>query len=392
VAIFAATLGAVFPDIDVVAEVFSRDPLGIVKYHRAITHSFVALPFFAFALALLTPPSVGWLKKRYPKYADLESPSIAMLTLIYAVGIASHILLDGMTSFGTRMWFPISKTRVAWDLLFIIDFSFTTIILAPQVIAWVYGDSAKSRGRAVRMWILFTLGALAAWVLTRAAGYPFRLWVAGIITVVLAVLFFAPAIRGWGLGVTRAAWCQAGTVAMVAYLFCCSVAHHEAILRVRAFADQNHIVAERLGALPIPPSFLDWGDAIRSPDGIYETQLDLRDPNPPQFTFTADSPPDPYIAKAFRMPDVELYWRFARFPTIRSFALDGDHVVQLGENRFSDGRRRAPQPFTFRVVFDSSGKLVREGWLTDGMLRRQMREMVPQPALPPKPPNNTSAP
>ena len=46
VAIFAATLGAIFPDVDISCEVFSRDPLSIVKYHRAITHSFVALPFF----------------------------------------------------------------------------------------------------------------------------------------------------------------------------------------------------------------------------------------------------------------------------------------------------------------------------------------------------------
>ena len=46
VATFAATLGAVFPDIDFVAEVASRDPMAIVKYHRGITHSFVALPFF----------------------------------------------------------------------------------------------------------------------------------------------------------------------------------------------------------------------------------------------------------------------------------------------------------------------------------------------------------
>ena len=49
--------------------------------------------------------------------------------MIYGVGIASHILLDVMTSFGTRMWFPLSSRRFAWDLLFIVDFSFTTIML-----------------------------------------------------------------------------------------------------------------------------------------------------------------------------------------------------------------------------------------------------------------------
>ncbi len=36
-----------------------------------------------------------------------------LLPCIYGVGIASHILLDGMTSFGTRMWYPISSKRVA---------------------------------------------------------------------------------------------------------------------------------------------------------------------------------------------------------------------------------------------------------------------------------------
>ena len=133
VAIFAATLGAVFPDSDVVAEIVSRDPLGIIKYHRAITHSFIAMPFFAAIFAWLTPPAVNFLKRRYPKFSDLESPSWAMLPLIYAVGIASHILLDAMTSFGTRMWYPLSSRRVAWDLLFIIDFTFTSLVLLPQI-------------------------------------------------------------------------------------------------------------------------------------------------------------------------------------------------------------------------------------------------------------------
>ncbi len=107
VAVFAATLGAVFPDIDIIAEIGSRDPLAIIKYHRGITHSFVGLPFFAALLAWLT----HWVARR----RGIEAPSWAMLTLIYGVGIASHILLDGMTSFGTRMWTPISQKRVAWD-------------------------------------------------------------------------------------------------------------------------------------------------------------------------------------------------------------------------------------------------------------------------------------
>jgi len=396
VAIFAATLGAIFPDIDVFyegwAEFARHDQLAIVKYHRSITHSFVALPFFALLLALLTRPVLGFLQRRLAWFRGLEAPHWALLTVIYGVGIASHIVLDGMTSFGTRMWYPLSNERVAWDLLFIIDFTFTSFVLVPQVIAWIYSDLAKSRRRAVRMWIAFTLGSLVVWLLTRAAGYPFHLWVAALASVVLAVLFFAPARNGWGFGVPRAAWCQAGTVATVAYLLVSSIAHHAAMLRVRAFADQHQIVVNRMGALPIPPSLLDWGDAIRSPDGLYQSQFDLRAPNLSPFRFTPDSPPDPYIARAFQMSSVKLYWQFARFPSIQSFVENGHHVVELGENRFSDGRRRGPQPFTYQVVFDEAGNVLEEGWLTNGMLQRRMRQLVPQPPLPPRPTQKKNSP
>ena len=36
VATFAATVGAMFPDIDIVRYGFSSDPLAIVKYHRIV--------------------------------------------------------------------------------------------------------------------------------------------------------------------------------------------------------------------------------------------------------------------------------------------------------------------------------------------------------------------
>jgi membrane-bound metal-dependent hydrolase YbcI (DUF457 family) len=382
VAIFAATLGAVFPDIDIFyegyAEIVHHDPLAIVKYHRAITHSFVGLPFFAVLLAALTPPVVRVLKRRYPRFQDLEAPPFWLLTIIYGVGIASHILLDGMTSFGTRMWYPISKTRVAWDLLFIIDFTFTAIILLPQVIAWIYRDPAKSRGRALKMWIAFTAGDFVAWLLTRAASYPFHLWVAVLISALLAALIFLPANGGWAFKVTRAEWCQAGTCFAIAYLFFCSLAHHRAMLKVRAFADQHHITVERMGALPIPPSLLDWGDEIRAPSGIYISQFDLREKGAPAFYFVPDSPLYPYILLAFTMPEVRLYWQFARFPVVRSFPEGDRHVVELGENRLGNGNRRSPQPFTYRVVFDSAGHVIEQGWLTEGMLRREMRHLVPQ--------------
>ena len=169
---------------------------------------------------------------------------------------------------------------------------------------------------------------------------------------------------------------------MVAYLLGCAWAHHVAMLHVIDVAADRHITVDRMAALPIPPSPLDWGDAIRVSDGLYEAQFDLRDKNPPTFWWVPDSPPDPYIARALHLPSVRLYWQFARFPSIQSFGRNGLHIVDLGENRFSDGRRRSPQPFTWEVVFDDSGNVLDQGWLTNGILQQRMRHLVPQQPVP----------
>ena len=377
VATFAAAAGAMFPDIDVVEEIVSRDPLAIVRYHRGITHSFVALPFFAAILAWLTRAGFGVLKKRFAALRDIEAPSWGILFVIYAVAIASHIILDAMTSFGTRIWDPVSQQRVAWDLLFIVDFCFTSIALLPQVVAWIYADSTKARGRAISMWALFTMAGFVVWKLAAAVGFPFHLWIAVFSSVVIAALFFLPAVRGAGLRITTARWCQAGALVMLAYLFACSVAHHQALLRVKSFASANRIAIDRVAALPLPPSLLDWGGVIRSVDGVYQSRFDLRDSTPPLFSFIADSPPSLYVARAMQRPEVQLYWNFARFPVIRTYTENGLHYVDFNENRFVRRQRQGPAPFSYRIVFDDAGDPIEEGWQADGLDVQRMIKIVP---------------
>ncbi len=129
------------------------------------------------------------------------------------------------------------------------------------------------------------------------------------------------------------------------YLFACGLAHHAALQRVEEFASTNKIDVDRMGALPVPPSLLDWGGVIRSIDGVYQARFDLRNPAPPDFHFAADSPPDPFIARALQFPEVQLFWQFARFPVIRSFAEGGQHIVDIGENRFVNTRHKGTTTF-----------------------------------------------
>src|SRR5258708_5192115 len=136
-------LGAIFPDSGVLREVFSDNELLIVTWHRSITHSLVCLPFFALALAGLTRLVV----RRF----NWDAPGFGALTGIYAVGILSHILLDLATTFGTMIWSPVNWSRPAWDLIFIVDFTFTAIVLLPQLLAWVYAHPEKLKRRALGM-------------------------------------------------------------------------------------------------------------------------------------------------------------------------------------------------------------------------------------------------
>jgi hypothetical protein len=203
------------------------------------------------------------------------------------------------------------------------------------------------------------------------------LWVAALASAVFALLFFAPALGGYGVRISRAAWCQAGLAVMVSYLAGAGYFHHQAYARAAKFAAQKDVAADRMGALPIPPSFLDWDDAIRAHHGVYESQFDLRNTQPLDFRFIPDSPPDPFVESAFKRPEVQLFWNFARFPSIVSFSVKGKHVVEIGENRYSDGRRRGPQPFTYELIYDPHGQLLAEGWLTNGVLQRDLQRVAP---------------
>ncbi len=120
-------LGSIFPDSDVLRDLVSRNELLMITWHRSITHSLVCLPVWALLLAAVT--------RSFARWRNWEAPSFLMLALLYGAGILSHILLDLVTTFGTMIWSPLRWSRPAWDLIFIVDFTFTGILLVPQLLA-----------------------------------------------------------------------------------------------------------------------------------------------------------------------------------------------------------------------------------------------------------------
>lgn len=365
---WALMLGAIFPDSDVLREMFSDNELLIVTWHRSITHSLVCLPLFALALAGLTRLLVRRFK--------WDAPGFLALTGIYAVGILSHILLDLVTTFGTMIWSPIKWSRPAWDLIFIVDFTFTAILLLPQLLAWVYAHPEKLKRRALGIWLAFAPAPVLIAAIGRVVGAPISNRVVIAAIVLFTGFFLLPALRGWGLRFRHSSWNLAGFAGALVYIALAIFAHHSAFARVKEFAAWNHLEVEAIGALPFPPSLWQWDGLIRTPRGVYELRMDLSskaasskpasaDPAAAsmlEYRFYPEALPNSFIDAARRLPEVQQILWFSRFPVTRFRKEGSEAVVEISDMRFASRRPGRIPGFTYRVRFSGEGSVLSLGW------------------------------
>ena len=314
-ALVAGMLAAMLPDADVL---FLRTRLDYLRFHRGWTHSFVVLPFLAFAVALLLRPL-------------FRGQRLAMLWLFAGVGIASHILFDWITSFGTMFFFPLSRHRYSLDWVFILDPIFTGIV----AVALVAGAVLRARARTISL---------------------------------------------------------AASAALALYVAFCATQHARALAAWRAADRPPPGVAA--AALPQFLSPFRWLGLSEWPDAVHVGFFDVGpfargvpDPKPPRrvaeiFRSLSDAypppkrlvirrfpqpPPSAALETARALPDTEAYLQFARFPraTVRPDR-DGGTLVFWEDLRFLpwftgpwefQGRgvvRR--RPFLFRVRLDAAGR------------------------------------
>ncbi|MFT4547442.1 MAG: inner membrane protein [Pseudoalteromonas tetraodonis] len=98
----------------------ASDPLLNIEYHRHFSHSLLFIPIGALVCA-----GFFWLitRKRW------QLPFRTLYLFSFA-GYATAGLLDACTSYGTRLLWPFSDARVAWNIISIIDPIFTLTLLA----------------------------------------------------------------------------------------------------------------------------------------------------------------------------------------------------------------------------------------------------------------------
>lgn len=306
---------AMAPDLDFL---FLSDRLDYLRNHRGWTHSFVVLPLLALGLALIARISF----RRLP---------LSTLWFFCAVGIGTHILLDWITSFGTMFWIPFSRTRYSLDWVFILD-PIVTLIASGFLLA---AALLRSRGRL--------LAALGAGLLC-------------------AYLAFCAMLHRRALELWRR-MDQPPAGARVAVL-------PQFLSPFRWFGLTEHAEEIHVAFFDIGP-FARGVEHPRAPTRLSELFASLSDFYPPperaRIRRFVKPPESPVLSAARRLPEVQTYLAFARFPLATIEPQPGGGAIILWQDlRFlpwfagpwgsggNGGFRR--QPFIYRVRLDANGR------------------------------------
>ena len=119
----AASIGffsGILADADILIQ-SSNDPLLNIEFHRHFTHSIFFVPFGALVAACIL-----WFffRKR------LSFPRIYLFALL---GYCLSGVLDAFTSYGTHLFWPASDSRIAFNIISVIDPVFTLLLLIATV-------------------------------------------------------------------------------------------------------------------------------------------------------------------------------------------------------------------------------------------------------------------
>jgi len=131
---WAAVAGVVLsllPDIDFIWGLGDR--FAYIRYHRAFTHSLLAVPCFSLLVA-----GAGRLLGGPRWFQPLLLLGLAVLTV--------HLLLDLATSYGTQLLNPLSGRKFSLDWIFIIDPYFTFLLLAGALVALISPNWGRRAG------------------------------------------------------------------------------------------------------------------------------------------------------------------------------------------------------------------------------------------------------
>ncbi|MFO0983410.1 MAG: metal-dependent hydrolase, partial [Planctomycetota bacterium] len=227
----AIVIGANLPDLDVL---WCTNHTDYLAFHRGITHTPIAILAMVLGAALALAVARRW-------WAAAPAPSTTRRwCLWFAVGLASHVVLDGLNSYGVRPFLPFSSRWMHGDLVFIID-------------PWIWGIglaflAMTARDRAARVL------ALAAAVVLAVTAWAVRndrapLWVpAGVATLLIAGVALRPVLRAVRPGTVA----MSGLLALALYVAAAATLRSMVAARFMREYPQWTAAARDIALLPSP--------------------------------------------------------------------------------------------------------------------------------------------
>jgi len=359
IGVWVVTGASLFPDIDMLAARVTGDPLASLTFHRGFTHSVTGVVLLAPALALVAR-------------ATGKDTHYRRLLKLCVLALLWHIFTDLPTTWGTMVLWPFHSARIAWDWFFVLDLSYTSLLLAPHLLAWIYRYQRPANAlhplhngySAIALWAGVTVCAgLLFGLLSSVLHQPFPWESLVLATLSLGILLLAPARQWWGFQPNRTSFARLGLALFAVYVGLAAISHAVAVQKVTEQARLKGLPVISLAALPQPLSPLRWSGLVLTQAGVYQNEFNVLTGTQPIFRF-APSEHNAYADRARTLPEVQTYLRFARFPVTRYHNSGAQHVISYTDLRFhlfTPTPTRIP-PFRFRVIFNSKGKPLQVGF------------------------------
>ncbi len=312
-ATWAAAATAILPDLDIfvvpLLELTGSEmpDMAVSRYHRGISHSLLAVPVLAAAVA----GAWWWLRRRAhgrarrrakDPAAEAGPPSFGLLYACCFVAALTHPLLDWCTSYGTQIFAPITDTRFAADVVPIIDIFYTPLLI---------------------------LTLLACRLIRAFKADPRR----------------ATRIVGW-----------AGFLLSVGYLSAGRVMHDIAVRRARGLVPRGERIL-RADAYPSIGTIFLWRGVVETESGWLAVRVRPLGGARPRKAW-APKVDNEWIRQAAELPAARTFRWFAMGRVRATYAaLDGRHVVEFQDMRYGMGAEGVKGLWSLRVTFDERGEV-----------------------------------
>jgi len=288
-ATITAVAVSLLPDVDFLLKFINKRLY--IKYHRS----------FANSLFCLVPLSL-FLGFIFNRICGLHSfPSFTALTFIT---LGSHVFFDTLNPFGTMIFTPFSNYRFSWDVVYIVDPIFTSLLLFPLIVSYIQPQYSR----------LICIGSL---------------------------------------------------VSLSFYITLRFINHARARRYNQQYIRDKGLKASRFASLPTHFSPFRWWNLIETEDYIYKAGISTLNQRRgqeenyqmwPRVICQSPWESSAWIRKALELPEVKTYLWFARFPVMKYHGfIQNTHRIAFYDYRFEGYKGKLP--FVYVVDFHPDGQV-----------------------------------